>query len=156
MFSPGACRGGLPRRTGPRCLPETARLRGVPNPGEGLPPRVPRQLPGGRGRTEHLLHPPPQQAQEIHLPVHRWLLLRPGGGEGGEVRLYKVFLIMIKKESKRIKKRQRPQQKISSNYVLCSCPICFLHPHPRSRLLLKIPPTLHHHLWFCKNPAKKV
>lgn len=65
-----AHRGGLPRGTGPRFLPETARLRGVPNRGEGLPPRVSGQLPGGSSRTGHLLHPPPQQTQEIHLPVH--------------------------------------------------------------------------------------
>lgn len=94
-------RGGLPRGTGPRCLPETARLRGVPNPGEGLPSRVSGQLPGGSRRTEHLLHPPPQQTQEIHLPVHWRLLLCPGSGESGQVRLYKVFLIKEKKEKKR-------------------------------------------------------
>lgn len=105
-----ACRGGLPRRTGPRCLPETARLRGVPNPGEGLPPRVSGQLPGGSRRTGHLLHPPPQQTQEIHLPVHWRLFFRPGSGEGGQVRLYKVFLIKKKKIKKGKKKRQHPQQ----------------------------------------------
>lgn len=65
-----ARRGGLSRGTGPRFLPETARLRGVPNRGEGLPSRVSGQLPGGGGRTGRLLHPPPQQTQEIHLPVH--------------------------------------------------------------------------------------
>lgn len=99
-------RGGLPRGTRPRFLPETARLRGVPNRGEGLPPRVSGQLPGGRRRSGHLLHPPPQQAQEIYLPVHWWLLFRPGSGESGQMWLYKVFLI----EKEKIFKRQHPQQ----------------------------------------------
>lgn len=83
LFPAQPCRGGLPRWTGPRCLPETARLRGVPNPGEDLPPRVSGQLPGGRRRTGQLLHPPPQQTQEIHLPVHWWLFFCSGGGESG-------------------------------------------------------------------------
>lgn len=91
-------RGGLPRGTGPRCLPEAARLRGVPNPGEGLPPRVPGELRGGGRRTGHLLHPPPQQTQEIHLPVHRRLVFCPGSGEGCQVWLYKLFLVKKKKK----------------------------------------------------------
>lgn len=93
-------RGGLPRGTGPRCLPETARLRGVPNPGEGLPFRVSRQLPGGSRRTGHLLHPPSQQTQEIHVPVHWRVFVCPGSGESCQVRLYKVFFIKKKKKEK--------------------------------------------------------
>lgn len=93
-------RGGLPRGTGPRCLPETARLRGVPNPGEGLPFRVSRQLPGGSRRTGHLLHPPSQQTQEIHVPVHWRVFFCPGSGESCQVRLYKVFFIKKRKERK--------------------------------------------------------
>lgn len=93
-------RGGLPRGTGPRCLPETARLRGVPNPGEGLPFRVSRQLPGGSRRTGHLLHPPSQQTQEIHVPVHWRVFFCPGSGESCQVRLYKVFFIKKKKKEK--------------------------------------------------------
>lgn len=93
-----AHRGGLPRGTGPRFLPETARLRGVPNPGEGLPSRVSGQLPGGNRRTGHLLHPPPQQTQEIYLPVHWRLLFCSGSGESGQVWLYKVSLVKSKAE----------------------------------------------------------
>lgn len=106
LFPAHAHRGGLPRGTGPRCLPETARLRGVPNPGEGLPSRVSGQLPGGSRRTGHLLHPPPQQTQEIHLPVHWRLFFRPGSGESGQMRLYKVFLIKKREREERKKKKK--------------------------------------------------
>ena len=138
-----ACRGGLPRRTGPRCLPETARLRGVPNPGEGLPPRVSGQLPGGSRRTGHLLHPPPQQTQEIHLPVHWRLFFRPGSGEGGQVRLYKVFLIKKKKQKRKEKKkkRQHPWQ-ISSPPDMFYVPARLTWP-PSPSSMEKNPFTLH-------------
>lgn len=142
-------RGGLPRGTGPRCLPETARLRGVPNPGEGLPFRVSRQLPGGSRRTGHLLHPPSQQTQEIHVPVHWRVFFCPGSGESCQVRLYKVFFI---KKKRKKKQRRHPQQIfLFSRHVLCSCSP-YLIPHP---LLSKIPipreETMHstpHHLFL--------
>lgn len=143
------CRGGLPRGTDPRCLPETARLCGVPNPGEGLPSRVSGQLPGGSRRARHLLHPPPQQTQEIHLPVHRWLLFCSGGGESGQMRLYKVFVkIKIKKETTPSADTPPPHMFLCS-YPLYSTPIpliqgpdCSLHnPTP--------PPSLFFCLLVC-------
>lgn len=146
LFPTYTCRGGLPRGTGPRFLPETARLRGVPNPGEGLPSRVSGQLPGGSRRTGHLLHPPPQQTQEIHFPVHWRLLFCPGSGESGQVWLYKVFLI------KKKRKETTPSADfLPLRYVLCSCP-----PFLTLHTLIQIPdcslhnPPTHYHPCFFK------
>lgn len=122
-------RGGLPRGTDQRCLPETTRLCGVPNPGEGLPPRVSGQLCRGRRRTGHLLHPPTQQTQEIHLPVHWRILLCPGSGKGGQMWLYKMFIIR-KKNNKKKKKDAIPlADSLCLHCVWCSCPP-LLDPHP--------------------------
>lgn len=93
----------------------------MPNPGEGLPSRVPGKLPGGNRRTGHLLHPPPQQTQEIHLPVHRRLLFCPGSGESGQVRLYKVFLI---------KKQNRKENPRDNLCRFSPSQICSVFPPP--------------------------
>ncbi|KAG5849467.1 hypothetical protein ANANG_G00110760 [Anguilla anguilla] len=43
--------------------------------------------------TGPVLRPPAEQAAEIHLRVHRRLVLRGGGGEGGQVRLHEMPFI---------------------------------------------------------------
>lgn len=136
LFPAHSHRGGLPRGTGPRFLPETARLRGVPNPGEGLPSRVSGQLPGGNRRTGHLLHPPPQQTQEIYLPVHWRLLFCSGSGESGQVWLYKVFLIKTKQKRKA---ERQPVQILSPSDMFCVPAPTLRPPTPPSSQLSRGP-----------------
>lgn len=87
-------RDGVSGGTGPRSLSDTAGLRSVPKHREGLPFRVSGQL---RGR-DLLLRPPPQQTQEIHLPMHRRILFCTGGGKGCQVWLHKMSILKTKKK----------------------------------------------------------
>ncbi len=94
IFPTPLCRDGVSGGTGPRSLSDAAELRSVPKHREGLPFRVSGQL---RGR-DLLLRPPPQQTQEIHLPMHRWILFCTGGGKGRQVWLHKMSILKTKKK----------------------------------------------------------
>lgn len=78
----------MPRGTGERLLPKAAGLRRLPNHQEGVAAGVPRGL-----RRRPVLRAAAQQAAEILVRVHGRLLLRGGGGEGGQVRLCAVRLL---------------------------------------------------------------
>ncbi len=93
-FPTPLCRDGVSGGTGPRSLSDAAELRSMPKHREGLPFRVSGQL---RGR-DLLLRPPPQQTQEIHLPMHRWILFCTGGGKGRQVWLHKMSILKTKKK----------------------------------------------------------
>lgn len=80
LLSRGACAG---------LLPETAGLRGLPDDQEGVTSGV-----QGRLRWGTVLRAPAEQEEEILFRMHGRLLLCGRAGEGGQVRLRDVCVLM--------------------------------------------------------------
>lgn len=77
------CRNLLPRGTNPGLFPKAARLRRVPNDGEGFEAGV------SRGLWERtVLQASKKQKEEISFWMHRRLFLRRRGGKSGQVWLH--------------------------------------------------------------------